>query len=38
MTVVMSTTKKTKKPKAPKLFSDEQIDQLLAQVADTLRG
>ena len=32
MTEVMSTTKKTKKPKAPQLFSDELIDQLLAQV------
>lgn len=32
MTVAMSTTKKTKKPKAPKLFPDELIDQLLAQV------
>lgn len=32
MTVLMSTTKKTKKPKAPKLFPDELIDQLLAQV------
>jgi putative transposase len=32
MTDVMSTTKKTKKPKAPKLFPDELIDQLLAQV------
>ena len=29
MTVVMSTTKK---PKAPKLFPDELIDHLLAQV------
>ena len=28
----MSTTKKTKKPKLPKLFPDELIDQLLAQV------
>jgi putative transposase len=32
MTVAMSTTKKAKKPKAPKLFPDELIDQLLAQV------
>jgi transposase-like protein len=32
MTEVMDTTKKTKKPKAPKLFPDELIDQLLAQV------
>ena len=32
MTEVMSPTKKPKKPKAPKLFSDGQIDQLLAQV------
>jgi putative transposase len=32
MTEVMSTTKKPKKPKAPKLFPDELIDQLLAQV------
>jgi len=32
MTEVMSTTKKTKKPKAPKLFPDELIDRLLAQV------
>jgi len=32
MTEVMSTSKKTKKPKAPKLFPDELIDQLLAQV------
>jgi putative transposase len=32
MTEVMSTAKKTKKPKAPKLFPDELIDQLLAQV------
>lgn len=32
MTEAMSTTKKTKKPKAPQLFSDELIDQLLAQV------
>jgi hypothetical protein len=32
MTEVMSTTKKTKKPKAPTLFPDELIDQLLAQV------
>ncbi len=31
MTVAMS-TKKTTKPKAPKLVSDELIDQLLAQV------
>ncbi len=31
MTVAMS-TKKTKKPKVPKLVSDELIDQLLAQV------
>jgi transposase-like protein len=28
----MSTTKKTRKPKAPQLFSDDLIDQLLAQV------
>ena len=32
MTDVMSTTTKTKKPTAPQLFSDELIDQLLAQV------
>ena len=32
MTEAMSTTKKTKKSKAPQLFSDELIDQLLAQV------
>jgi putative transposase len=32
MTEAMSTTKKTKKPKAPQLFSDDLIDQLLAQV------
>jgi putative transposase len=32
MTEAMSPTKKPKKPKAPKLFSDELIDQLLAQV------
>jgi putative transposase len=32
MTVTMSKTKKTRKPKAPKLFPDEVIDQLLAQV------
>ena len=32
MTAMMSTTKKAKKPKAPKLFPDELIDQLLAQV------
>jgi transposase-like protein len=32
MTKAMNTTKKTKKPKAPQLFSDELIDQLLAQV------
>ena len=32
MTVAMSRTKKTKEPKAPKLFPDELIDQLLAQV------
>jgi len=32
MTEVMSTTKKTKKSKVPKLFPDELIDQLLAQV------
>ena len=31
MTEVRSTIK-TKKPKAPKLFPDELIDQLLAQV------
>jgi len=32
MTDTMSTSKKTKKTKAPKLFPDELIDQLLAQV------
>jgi transposase-like protein len=32
MTEEMSPTKKPKKPKAPKLFPDELIDQLLAQV------
>ncbi len=32
MTTSMSTVKKPKKPKALKLFSDELIDQLLAQV------
>ena len=32
MTTPMSTSTKPKKPKAPKLFSDELIDQLLAQV------
>ena len=32
MTEPMSTTKKTRKPKAPQLFSDELIDQLLVQV------
>lgn len=32
MTVAMSRTKKTKEPKAPKLFPDELINQLLAQV------
>jgi hypothetical protein len=32
MTDTMSTTKKLKKPKAPKLFPDGLIDQLLAQV------
>jgi putative transposase len=32
MTTMMSTTKKPQKPKAPKLFPDELIDQLLAQV------
>src|SRR6478735_4699788 len=32
MTAVMNTTKKTKKPKAPNLFPNELIDQLLAQV------
>ena len=32
MTVAMSTTKNPKKPKAPKLFPDELIDQLLATV------
>jgi putative transposase len=32
MTTTMSTTKKPQKPKAPKLFPDELIDQLLAQV------
>jgi putative transposase len=31
MIEVMSTTKKTKKPKAPKLFPDELIDQLQSQ-------
>jgi len=34
MTHTMSKTTKTKKPKAPKLFPDELIDQLLAQVAN----
>jgi putative transposase len=34
MTTTMITTKKPKKPKAPKLFPDELIDQLLAQVAN----
>ena len=34
MTSTMSTTKKARKPKAPKLFPDELIDQLLAQVAN----
>lgn len=34
MTEAMNTTKKTKKPKAPKLFPDELIDQLLGQVQD----
>jgi hypothetical protein len=38
MTVVMSTTEKTKKPKAPKLFPDELIDQLLAQVQNKDAG
>ncbi len=28
----MSTIRNTKKPKAPKLFPDERIDQLLAQI------
>lgn len=32
MTEMMSTTKRNKKPKTPKLFPDELIDQLLAQV------
>lgn len=32
MTEAMSTTTKSKKPKAPQLFSDDLIDQLLAQV------
>lgn len=32
MTTTMSTTKKPRKPKAPRLFPDELIDQLLAQV------
>jgi putative transposase len=32
MTTPMSTTRKPKKPKASKLFPDELIDQLLAQV------
>lgn len=32
MTVAMSTTKNLKKPRAPKLFPDELIDQLLVQV------
>jgi putative transposase len=32
MTEAMSTTTKTKKLKAPQLFSDDLIDQLLAQV------
>jgi len=32
MTEVMSPTKKPKKPKAPKFFPDELIDQLLEQV------
>jgi transposase-like protein len=32
MTQAMSTTMKSKKPKAPQLFSDDLIDQLLAQV------
>lgn len=32
MTVAMSTTTKTKTPKAPKLFPDELVDQLLAQI------
>ncbi len=32
MIEMMSTTKKVRKQKAPKLFSDELIDQLLAQV------
>lgn len=32
MTETMSTPKKTKKPKTPQLFSDDLIDQLLAQV------
>lgn len=34
MTEAMSTTKKTRTPKAPQLFSDELIDQLLVQVQD----
>lgn len=34
MTHTMSKTTKSKKPKAPKLFPDELIDQLLAQVAN----
>jgi putative transposase len=32
MTETTSMTKKSKKPSAPKLFPDELIDQLLAQV------
>lgn len=42
MTEAMSRTKVTKQPKAPKLFPDELIDQLLAQVqnkdAESLLG
>jgi transposase-like protein len=38
MTEVMSPTKKPKKPKAPKLFPDELIDQLLAQVQNKDAG
>lgn len=34
MTHTMSKTTKSKKPKAPKLFPDELIDQLLTQVAN----
>jgi putative transposase len=32
MTETTSMTKKSKKPSVPKLFPDELIDQLLAQV------